>query len=147
MSDYIHKSHNVTVLMYHLVFPAKYRRVVFDAKVDTELRDICLDIEKRYEIKFLEIGTDEDHVHFLVQSVPMYNVKKIVQMIKSLTVREIFRRCPEVKRKLWGGEFWSDGYFASTVGKHGDEAMIGKYVQGQGGEYQKLHSDHQLALF
>ena len=91
MSEYIHKSHNVTVLMYHLVFPAKYRRAVFDDKVDTELRDICLDIEQRFEIKFLEIGTDEDHVHFLVQSVPMYSVKRIVQMIKSLTAREIFR--------------------------------------------------------
>jgi len=133
--------------MYHLVFPAKYRRAIFDDKVDAELREVCLDIEKRYEIKFLEIGTDENHVHFLVQSVPMYSVKKIVQMIKSLTAREIFRRCPEVKKKLWGGEFWSDGYFASTVGKHGDETMIGKYVKGQGGEYQKLHSDHQLALF
>ena len=147
MSEYIHKSHNVTVLMYHLVFPAKYRRAVFDDKVDTELRDICLDIERRFEIKFLEIGTDEDHVHFLVQSVPTYSVKRIVQMIKSLTAREIFRRRPEVKRTLWGGEFWSDGYYAGTVGKHGDEAMIGKYVKGQGGEYQKLHSDHQLALF
>lgn len=147
MSEYIHKSHNVTVLMYHLVFPAKYRRAIFDNKVDTELRDVCLEIEKRYEIKFLEVGTDENHVHFLVQSVPMYSVKKIVQLIKSLTAREIFRRCPEVKKKLWGGEFWSDGYFASTVGKHGDEAMISKYVKGQGGEYQKLHSDHQLALF
>jgi len=133
--------------MYHLVFPAKYRRAIFDEKVDTELRDVCLDIERRYEIKFLEIGTDENHVHFLVQSVPMYSVKKIVQMVKSLTAREIFRRCPEVKKKLWGGEFWSDGYFASTVGKHGDEAMISKSVKGQGDEYQKLHSDHQLALF
>ncbi len=147
MSEYAHKSHNVTVLMYHLVFPAKYRRAIFDEKIDTELRNVCLEIEQRFEIKFLEIGTDGDHVHFLVQSVPMYSVKKIVQMIKSLTAREIFRRCPEVKRKLWGGEFWSDGYIASTVGKHGDEAMIGKYVKGQGGEYQKLHSDQQLALF
>ena len=133
--------------MYHLVFPAKYRRAVFDDKVDIELRDVCLEIEKRYEIKFLEIGTDDDHVHFLVQSVPLYSVKKIVQMIKSLTAREIFRRCPEVKRQLWGGEFWSDGCFASTVGKHGNEAMIGQYVKDQGGEYQKLHSVHQLVLF
>jgi len=147
MSEYVHKSHNVTVLMYHLVFPAKYRRAIFDEKIDTELRNVCLEIERRFEIKFLEIGTDGDHVHFLVQSVPMYSVKKIVQIIKSLTAREIFRRCPEAKKKLWGGEFWSDGYYASTVGKHGDEAMIGKYVKGQGGEYQKLHSDQQLALF
>jgi len=67
-------------------------------------------------------------------------------MIKSLTAREIVRRCPYVKKQLWGGEFWTDGYFASTVGKHGDEAMIGKYVQNQGQEYQQRHSDHQLAL-
>ena len=147
MSEYIHKSHNVTVLMYHLVFPAKYRRVVFDDKVDTEQRDVCLEIEQRYEIKILEIGTDEDHVHFLVQSVPMYSAKRIVQMIKSLTARETFQCRPEVKSTLWGGEFWSDGYYAGKVGKHGDEAMIGNYVKGQGGEYQKLHSHHQLAMF
>jgi len=138
---------DVTVLMYHLVFPAKYRRSVIDEAVDKELKDVCLEIEQRYDVKFLEIGTDKDHVHFLVQSVPMYSVKKIVQMIKSLTAREVFRRCPHVKKKLWGGEFWSDGYFASTVGKHGNEAMIGNYVKGQGGQYQKLHNDHQLALF
>ncbi len=147
MSEYIHKSHNVTVLLYHLVFPAKYRRVVFDGKVEVELKDVCLDIEARYQIKFLEIGTDEDHVHFLIQSVPTYSVTKLVTMIKSLTAREIFRRCPHVKKQLWGGEFWTDGYFGSTVGKHGDESMIGNYVKNQGKEYQKLHSDHQLALF
>ena len=147
MSDYIHKSHNVTVLMYHLVFPAKYRRVVFDERVDTVLKEICLELSERYQVKFLEIGTDKDHVHFLVQSVPTYSVTKIVRMVKSLTAREIFRRCPQVKKQLWGGEFWTDGYFASTVGKHGDEAMIGKYVKNQGSEYHKLHSDHQLALF
>ncbi|MCU7901182.1 MAG: IS200/IS605 family transposase, partial [Candidatus Thiodiazotropha sp. (ex Lucinoma aequizonata)] len=75
MSEYIHKSHNVTVLMYHLVFPAKYRCAVFDEVVDEELRTICMDIEKRYELKFLEIGTDKDHIYFLVQSVPVYSVK------------------------------------------------------------------------
>ncbi len=147
MSEYIHKSHNVTVLMYHLVFPAKYRRAVIDDYVDSELKEVCLEIENCFQVKFLEIGTDKDHVHFLVQSVPTYSVTKLVTLIKSLTAREIFRRCPQVKKMLWGGEFWSDGYFASTVGKHGDEAMISNYVKGQGGMYQKLHSDHQLALF
>ena len=91
MSEYIHKSHNVTVLLYHLVFSAKYRKVVFDENVDTELKSVCLDIEGHYQIKFLEIGTDEDHVHFLVQSVPTYNVTKLVTVIKSITAREIFR--------------------------------------------------------
>ena len=148
MSDYIYKSHNVTVLLYHLVFPAKYRRAVFDGSVDKELKAVCLQIEARYEIKFLEIGTDNDHVHFLVQSVPTYSVTKLVTMIKSLTAREIFKRCPHVKKQLWGGELWTDGYFASTVGKHGDEQMISKYVKNQGAEeYEKVHSDHQLAMF
>ncbi len=147
MSQYIHKSHNVTVLLYHLVLPAKYRQAVFDKKVDLVLRDICLEIEKRYQVKFLEIGTDKDHVHFLVQSVPTYSLTKIVTLLKSITAREIFHRCPQVKKLLWGGEFWSDGYFASTVGKHGDEKMITNYVKSQGNEYNALHKDYQLALF
>jgi len=84
---------------------------------------------------------------FLVQSVPTYSVTKIVRLVKSLTDREVFRRCAHVKKKLWGGEFWSDGYFANTVGKHGDEEMIGRYVKNQGKAYHKLHLDYQLALF
>jgi putative transposase len=147
MSEYIHKSHNVTVLIYHLVLPAKYRRAVFDEGIDAVLKEICLDIEKRYQMKFLEIGTDKDHVHFLIQSVPTYSVTKIVKMLKSLTAREVFKRCPQVKRILWGGEFWTDGYFATTVGKHGNENTISDYVRKQGSEYQKLHEDRQLSLF
>lgn len=146
-SQYIHKSHNVTILLYHLVFPAKYSRAVFGPKVDLSLKDICLEIEKRFQIKFLEIGTDKDHVHFLVQSIPTYNVTKIVTMIKSITARQIFKLQPQIKVQLWGGEFWSDGYFASTVGKHGDENLIARYVKSQGNEYTKLHASHQLTLF
>ncbi len=147
MSEYVHKSHNVTVLLYHLVFPAKYRRAVIDEGVDAVLREVCLEIEKRYEVKFLEIDIDKEHVHFLVQSVPMYSVTKLVRMIKSLTAREVFRRCPQVKQQLWGGEFWTDGCFASTVGKHGSEETIAKYVKNQGQEYHQLHEDRQMALF
>jgi REP element-mobilizing transposase RayT len=148
MSEYLHRSHNVTVLLYHLVFPAKYRRAVIDAEVDGVLREVCLEIGARYQMKFLEIGTDRDHVHFLVQSIPRYSVSRLVTIIKSLTAREVFRRCPQVKRQLWGGEFWTDGYYAGTVGKHGDEAMIGEYVKRQGGEeYKQLYVDHQLGLF
>ena len=145
MSEYIHKDHNVTVLLYHLVFPAKYRRTVFDEQVEEVLKERCLGIEWRYEVKFLEIGADKDHVHFLVQSVPTYSVTKIVTLIKSVTAREVFKRCPQVKKKLWGGEFWTDGYFASTVSKHGNENTISRYVQSQGQEYQQHH--HQPGLF
>ncbi|MBD2093747.1 IS200/IS605 family transposase [Trichocoleus sp. FACHB-591] len=147
MSEYIHKSHNVTVLLYHLVFPAKYRRAAFDEQVDAVLREVCLEIKKRYDVKFIEIGIDKNHVYFLIQSVPIYSVTKLVRMLKSWTAREVFKRCPSVKKQLWGREFWRDGYFASTVGKHGDEGMIARHVKEQGNEYLQLHRDEQLALF
>ena len=134
--------------MYHIVCPAKYRRAVFTPPVDRKLKEVCLEIGKRHEITFLEIGPDKDQGHFLVQSVPMYSPKKIVQIIKSITAREIFAACPEVKKQLWGGEFWTDGYFVSTVGKHGNEDVIKKYIQNQGeeAEYERLYEE-QLNLF
>ena len=148
-SEYIHKSHNVSVLLYHFVCPAKYRRSVFDEAVDRSLKDICLEISKRYQIHFLEIGTDKNHVHFLLQSVPTYSCTKIITIIKSITAKEVFKLHPEVKRWLWGGEFWTDGYFVNTVSRFGDEATISKYVKEQGveKEYKVLHKSTQLALF
>ena len=148
-SEYIHKSHNVTVLLYHFVCPTKYRRVVFSELVDKTLKEVCLELSKRYEIHFLEIGVDKNHVHFLVQSVPMYSPTRIITIIKSLTAREMFKVHPEVKKILWGGAFWSSGYFANTVSKFGDENTISRYVRDQGieEEYIKLHSDMQLKLF
>jgi len=106
-----------------------------------------MEIEKRYQVKFLEIGVDKDHVHFLVQSIPTYSVTKMVSTIKSITAQEVFKRCPQVRKQLWGGEFWTDGYFASTVGKHGNEHTITDYVKQKGNDYHKLHEDYQLTLF
>ena len=136
------------MLLYHLVCPSKYRRVVFTDEVDSCLKDVCLEIAKRYEVKFIEIGTDLDHVHFLVQSVPMYSPTHLVRIVKSITAREIFRLVPSVKKQLWGGEFWSKGYFVNTVGQKGNEESIAKYVRNQGREkeYQQLHRE-QLSLF
>ena len=129
--------------MYHLVCPTKYRRAVFAATVDAKVKEISHQIQQRYEMTFLEIGTDDNHVHFLVQSVPMYSPKQLVQIIKSITAREVFKACPEVKKYLWGGKFWSDGYFVSTVGTHQTEEMIKNYVQQQG----KPEDDGQRRLF
>ena len=148
MSEYIHKSHNVSVLLYHYVCRAKYRRVVFSEAVDRSLKEVCIEISKRYEIEFIEIGTDKDHVHFLIQSVPMMSPTQIMRTVKSITAKEIFRLHPEVKQKLWGGEFWTKGYYVNTVGKYGDENTIQQYVKSQGAEkeYKKLH-EQQLRLF
>ena len=112
------------------------------------MKDVCIEIEKRYEIYFLEVGADKDHVHFLVQSVPTYSPQQIIQMIKSITVREILKKHEEIKKQLWGGKFWSNGYFISTVGKYGNEAMLKEYVRKQGvaEDYKELLK-RQLSLF
>ena len=108
-----------------------------------------MEISRRYLIHFLEIGTDNNHVHFLVQSIPTYSATKIITVVKSITAREIFRIHPDVRKQLWGGEFWSDGYFVNTVSKFGDENTISQYVKEQGleAEYKVLHKAKQLSLF
>jgi REP element-mobilizing transposase RayT len=136
--------------MYHIVCPAKYRRAVITEDVDVKLKEICKGIEDRYEIQFIEIGTEGDHVHFLVQSVPAYNPEQIVRTIKSITARKIFELCPEVKKALWGGEFWTKGYYIGTVGEHGDEQVITNYVKNEGRNpegYTKICENKQLELF
>jgi putative transposase len=126
--------------MYHLVFPAKYRRAVFTEKVDEVLKWACLEMELRYEIYFLEIGTDKNHAHFLVQTVPMRSPTEIVTKIKSITAKKIFEQVPEVKQFLWGGEFWSSGYYVNTVSRYGSEKAVAEYVKNQGlQEYNTLH--------
>jgi len=136
--------------MYHIVCPAKYRRAVINGEVDKKLREVCLGIEAWYEIKFLEIGNEKDHVHFLVQSVPTYSPTKIVTTIKSLTARKILESNPEVKKALWGGNFWTAGYYIGTVGEYGTEKVITEYIKNQGRnieKYEKIYDEKQLNLF
>ena len=120
MSRLIRKSHNVSILLYHAVFPAKYRRVVFDDAVESVLREVCIEISLRYEIEFIEIGTDGDHVHLLLQSVPTYSPTKIITLLKSLIARQVFcvlssRQKAIVEQRVFLGRFT----FVSTVGAAG----------------------------
>ncbi len=143
---HIVKSHNKNLLLYHIVCPAKYRRKVFSDSVEETLKKVCAGISKRYEIYFIEIGADENHVHFLVQSVPMYSPKKIINTVKSITAIEIFKLHPEVKTILWGGKFWTSGYYVNTVGQYGNAEGIKNYVKNQGKVYKQIHRT-QLQLF
>jgi REP element-mobilizing transposase RayT len=86
--------------MYYIVCPCKYRKVVISEEVDKTIKEICEEISKRYEIRFLEIGTEENHAHFLIQSVSAYSLAKIVARIESITEKEIFKKHPEVKEQL-----------------------------------------------
>ncbi len=151
MSEHIHKRHNKTLLLYHCVFPIKYRRSVLSEAVEKSLVDVCVKISERYEIHFVEIGADDNHVHFLTQSVPRLWVEVIVRTVKSITAKELFRLHPEIKRQLWGGNFWTSGYYVNTVGQYANEEVIQRYIQNQGNEtsqYKKFYKNHlQLSLF
>ena len=132
-----------------MVCPIKYRRSVLSESVEKSLVEVCKNIESRYEIFFIEIGADDNHVHFLIQSVPMMCVKEIAQTVKSITAKELFRLHPEVKSQLWGGHFWTSGYYVNTVGQYANEEIIQKYINEQGNEkevYKKFHRN-QLRLF
>jgi REP element-mobilizing transposase RayT len=148
MSEHILKRHNKSLLLYHLVFPLKYRKSAITKEIGEGLKDICLEISERYELHFIEIGYESNHVHFLVQSVPNYSVSKMIRMLKSITAKQLFQRFPEIKAKLWGGKFWTSGFYVNTVGQYSNEEVIREYVKNQGmdKEYRKVHSG-QLTLF
>lgn len=147
MVEHIHKRHNKNLLVYHVVCPVKYRRNVFTSEIEQTLKRVCLELGLRYEIRFLEIGIDGDHVHFLIQLVPDMRVSETIGKIKSITAKRIFAEHPEVKRFLWGGNFWTMGYYVNTVGQYGNLAILTNYVQKQGHkEYKQLHTE-QPTLF
>jgi putative transposase len=117
---------------YHIVFPVKYRKALLDEDVIGIIRDTAVGIEERYEIIVEALGMDKDHIHVLCSGHPKLSIGRIVQIFKSITAREIFLKKPSVKAALWGGEFWTDGYYVATVGERADWTTVEKYVQKQG---------------
>ena len=145
--EHIRKKHNVSLIIYHLVCPAKYRRKIFSTSVSNTLKQVCIELGIKYEIEFLEIGTDEDHVHFLIQTIPARSISDTVKIIKSITAKQIYKQHPEVKEFLWGGNIWTMGYYINTVGQYGNLKMLQNYVKNQGiPEYNQLHTQ-QPSLF
>jgi REP element-mobilizing transposase RayT len=121
----------------------KYRRKVLTDESGLSLVKVCEEISERYEIAFLEIGYESDHVHFLIQSIPSLSLSQIVCTIKSITAREMFRIHQEIKQLLWGGNLWTSGFYANTVGLYGNKEVIRKYIESQGKsdkDYQKVYS-------
>ena len=141
---HVRKSHNKTLIVFHLVVPVKYRRKVFTEENEATLKSICLELSTRYPYTFLEIGLDEDHAHFLIQTIPNIWISGMVTTIKSITAKQMFLRHPEVKIFLWGGEFWTDGYYLNTVGQYGNLALLQNYVKKQG--FKNYHQVHQQTL-
>ena len=142
MSQLVRSSHKVFKIKYHVVLCIKYRKDLFlDDRYIKAVKEICTDIENRFHIKFETTGFDDDHVHFLIESLTTtYSPAKIFQIVKSITARELFRRHSEIKRELYHGEFWSDGGYVGTVGEGVNADIIRNYIKSQGrkGEQLKL---------
>ena len=135
-------AHKVFRIKYHFVFCIKYRKDLFlDNQYVETIKEICIGFENRYHMKFETIGFDEDHLHFMLQSVPKYSPSQLFRLIKSITAIELFKRHPDLKKELWNGEFWSDGGYVSTVGEGVNAEIIRKYIKNQGrkGEQLKLY--------
>ena len=129
--------------MYHLVCPVKYRRKVFTKDNENTLKEICLELQKRYELHFLEIGIDKDHVHFLFQTIPNISPSDMANIIKGNTSREFFIQHPEVKTFLWGGNFWTSGYYINTVG-NANINTVTNYIKNQKlPEYSQIYTSQQ----
>ena len=141
MFELKHACHKVYVIKYHLMFVIKYRKDLFlhEAYV-SRVKDIPRDLEKRYFLTTETIGFDEDHVHILTRVAPRYSPSRVIQIVKSITARELFKRFPEIKEELWGGEFWSAGGCIGTVGEGANADIIRKYIKKQG------RKDNQLKL-
>lgn len=139
---HIRNKHNVSLLLYHFVCPIKYRKKILDAKKSESLVSICRGIEKRYDIRFEEIWTDEDHVHLLIQWIPMDSPKKIIQKIKSLTAKEMLVRHPEIKEILRWSKFRTRWYYVNNVWMYASFDTIKNYVKNQGWDkYEKLYDN------
>lgn len=136
--------HCVWQIHYHIVFPVKYRKALIDKEVVEIIRQTALGIEQRYAIEIEAMGMDNDHIHILCGAHPKMSPGGIVQIFKSISAREIFKGKPSVKSELWGGEFWTDGYYVATVGEKGSWKTVEEYILKQGKPKEELK---QLELF
>lgn len=142
-----HANHCVYKIRYHMVFCVKYRKkLLLDLVIINFLKKTCFEIGERYCFEFDAIGTDGDHVHLFVGAEPKYSTLKVMQIIKSITARQIFKKHPEIKKQLWGGEFWSDGGYIGTVGDGTTSDVIKNYVQNQANQEEK-EAYQQMKIF
>ncbi len=121
-----------------MVFCVKYRKsLLLDESRISFFKNVCLEVGKRYWFVFDALGTDGNHVHLFVGAAPRHSPSEVMQVVKSITTREIFRHYPEIKEDLRGGEFWSDGGYIATVGEGFTEDVIRNYVKKHGTTEEK----------
>ncbi|MFH1591255.1 MAG: IS200/IS605 family transposase [archaeon] len=136
-------SHCSFRIRYHMVFVVKYRKDLISGELRSFLFEVFRGLELRYYFMSHAMGTDEDHVHILVEARPRYSPSQIMQICRSITAKEVFKKFPEVKEELWGGHFWTEGGHIDTVGDGYGESEMKQYIQNQGRNPNQL----QLTFF
>jgi putative transposase len=129
--------HNIYDTHYHIVFPVKYRKTLLTNEIPLAISDIAQEISTRYDIEFEKIGYDQNHIHLLISFPPKYGGSDVVRIFKSITAKQLFIRFPALKKELWGGEFWSDGFYMATVSERGNWQAVERYVANQGKTEEK----------
>ena len=132
--------HAVYDLKYHLVWIPKYRKNILDKEVSDYLKTIFNKIADEYGFRIDTMEVMEDHVHIFVEVPPRYSPARVVQVMKSISAREVFSKFPELRKHLWAGELWNDGYFVRSVGDKVTADIIRRYI-----EYQ-AHEDDSIQL-
>lgn len=141
-------THHVFRIMYHFVWLPKYRHKVFEEPQRSVMKSIIEKIGYDYNIDIVELELPVDHIHMVIRSEPKVSPSSVMQIIKSISAREFFRRYPDIKKRyFWGGKLWTQSYFVETIGNANDE-VIRKYVQEQLLELDKKEKGaKQLGLF
>ena len=129
-----HWYHNVSETYYHIQLTVKYRKALFNQKTEGIILEITKGMKDRYDLEISHVGFDKNHVHLLCRFLPKYSGGQVVKLIKSITAKKIFKDAPEIKNELWGGEFWTDGYYLATVSGKGSKTTIENYIKNQGRE-------------
>ena len=131
-------SHCSYRIRYHMVFVVKYRRDLLSEQISSYIKQILMGISQRYYLWFHALGTDEDHLHILVEAAPRYSPSKIMMICKSITAKEVFKKFPKLRDELWGGHFWTEGGHIDTVGDGYGEVQMKEYIRKQGREPNQL---------
>ena len=123
-------SHSVYDTSYHLVWCPKYRKNIFQrAEVRERAEQLIQEISEDYGFEIIEMEVSQDHIHILLSFPPKHSIGEVVRIIKSNSARQLFREFPSLKKRLWSGELWTDGYFARTVGDRMTREIVKKYIK------------------
>jgi putative transposase len=129
---------------YHLVWAPKYRKWVLQGAIRQRVKELFQEIAEHHSFELEELEVDKDHVHLFLSVPPKYSIGPVVGLFKAVSAKELREEYPAVRKQLWGGEFWEDGYVARTVGDKVTADVIKKYIRFH--EARKTGAD-QLGLF